>query len=167
MKHAYYLSLAYVRRRLSRPNSQLSAPLASLMSAKPKLYHLQFSQSLRVLWLLKFLNLDYDSVLIPRRASRNYPELSDVHSLGKAPILEINEHVFTETRLCMQQLKDWYSNGCLDKASEEKLRDDYFTEFATATFTFALQLVMVFDVVGLSSPWLIRPLMRLLMGAIS
>lgn len=137
------------------------------MSSKPVLYHLQTSQSLRVLWLFRFLNAECEVVLIPRRASRNYTEILDVHPLGKSPVLVIDNHAYAESRLCMEQIRDRYASGRLDKVGEEKLRDDYFTEFATATMTQGIMYVLLFEIVGEMSPWLIRPLMRILMGAIA
>lgn len=136
------------------------------MSSKPVLYHLQNSQSLRILWLLKFVNAEYDLILIARKESRNYPELEDAHPLGKSPVLKVDNHIFAESRLCMEQIKTRYASGRLDKTGEEKMRDDYFSEFATATLTFGVMNVLLFDLVGLRSPWLIRPLLRPVMNLI-
>lgn len=52
------------------------------------LHHLNFSRSIRVIWLLEELGVEYDLVKYERDANFRAPsELKAVHPLGKAPVL--------------------------------------------------------------------------------
>ncbi|MEG3082199.1 glutathione S-transferase [Sphingomonas sp. PB2P12] len=52
------------------------------------LHHLNYSRSIRVLWLLEELGIEYDLVKYERDANfRAPPELKAIHPLGKAPVL--------------------------------------------------------------------------------
>ena len=55
-------------------------------------HHLNNSRSQRILWLLEELNTDYDIVPYQRDAETNLapPELKQVHTLGKSPLIEDN-----------------------------------------------------------------------------
>ena len=52
------------------------------------LHHLNYSRSIRVLWLLEELGIEYDLVKYERDENfRAPPELKAIHPLGKAPVL--------------------------------------------------------------------------------
>ena len=52
------------------------------------LHHLNYSRSIRVLWLLEELGIEYDLVKYERVENfRAPPELKAIHPLGKAPVL--------------------------------------------------------------------------------
>jgi glutathione S-transferase len=52
------------------------------------LHHLNYSRSIRVLWLLEEIGIEYDLVKYERDANfRAPPELKAIHPLGKAPVL--------------------------------------------------------------------------------
>lgn len=137
-----------------------------MAQSKPKLYHLQTSQSLRVLWCLKFLDVEYDIEIVPRRESRQYPEFKAVHDLGKSPILVLDGHSYAESRICIDEIVRRYGSGRLEKHGSEKTRDDYYAEFSSATLLSTVMFLLMFDLVGQRSPWLIRPLMKLIMSAL-
>ncbi len=62
-------------------------------------HHLNRSRSLRILWLLEELGLDYEVKRHERDARTNLapPELRDVHPLGKAPVVEMDGRRIAES----------------------------------------------------------------------
>jgi len=62
-------------------------------------YHLNRSRSLRVLWLLEELGLDYEVARFERDAKTNLApaELLDIHPLGKSPMLRMDGDLIIES----------------------------------------------------------------------
>src|SRR5690606_1059596 len=57
-------------------------------------HHLMHSRSLRVLWLLEELGLEYELVRYERDANfRAPPSLERAHPLGRAPVVEVDGQV--------------------------------------------------------------------------
>ena len=71
-----------------------------------KVHHLNQSRSLRILWLLEELGLDYEVVRYERDArTRLAPAaLRKVHPLGKSPVIEIDGHVLGESGAIVELL---------------------------------------------------------------
>lgn len=63
------------------------------------LHHLSNAKSMRILWLLEELGLEYKLVQYQRDplTHRAPPELRNAHPLGKAPTVEIDGHVMAES----------------------------------------------------------------------
>ena len=64
-----------------------------------KLHHLNKSRSKRIIWLLEELGIDYDLVAYQRNPETFLApdELKEIHPLGKAPVIEDNGKVITES----------------------------------------------------------------------
>ncbi len=61
-------------------------------------HHLEYSRSLRALWLLEELGLTFHVVRYARTpAFRAPPELANVHPLGRAPVVEVDSLVLVES----------------------------------------------------------------------
>lgn len=76
------------------------------------LHHLAFSRSLRVLWLLEELGIEYELVKYERNASfRAPPELATVHPLGKAPVIVDGDLVLAESSAILRYLEHRYGTG--------------------------------------------------------
>jgi len=79
-----------------------------------KVHHLEDSRSLRILWLLEELGLDYE--IIPYKRWQRImapPELKSVHPLGKAPIIEDGHRVIAESGAIIEYIIDSYGGGRL------------------------------------------------------
>ena len=77
------------------------------------LYHVPFSRSLRVRWLLEELGLGYR--LEPRSfAQLKSPEHLALHPLGKVPVLRDGELVLFESGAILQHLLERYGDGRLE-----------------------------------------------------
>ena len=71
-----------------------------------RLHHLNRSRSLRILWLLEELGLEYEIIRYQRdeKTSLAPPELRDVHPLGKSPLLEIDGTLVAESGAIVEVL---------------------------------------------------------------
>jgi glutathione S-transferase len=97
-------------------------------------HHLEDSRSLRVLWLLEELGLDYEV----RRYKRDPvtrlgpPELRSIHPLGKSPIIVDDGATMAETGAIVEYLIDRYGEGRLrpPPGTPERLRYTYWLHYA-------------------------------------
>jgi glutathione S-transferase len=95
------------------------------------LHHLAYSRSLRVLWLLEELGLDYELVSYERTKEFSAPpELAKVHPLGKSPVIVDGDLVLTESSAILRYIYGKHGTGTLmsplgsdDRAVEEEWLD--------------------------------------------
>jgi glutathione S-transferase len=77
-------------------------------------HHLAFSRSLRVLWLLEELGVDYELVSYARTAEfKAPPELAKVHPLGKAPVIVDGDLTLAESSAILRYIDGKYGSGAL------------------------------------------------------
>ncbi|MEO0603955.1 MAG: glutathione S-transferase [Myxococcota bacterium] len=71
-------------------------------------HHLNQSRSLRVLWLLEELGVEYSITTYERnpKTLRAPPALREAHPLGKAPVVEIEGRTYAETGVIIEALCD-------------------------------------------------------------
>jgi glutathione S-transferase len=97
-------------------------------------HHLEESRSLRVLWLLEELGLDYEVRHYKRDPVTRLgpPELRAIHALGKSPILVDGSAVMAETGAIVEYLIDKYGEGRLrpPPATPERLKYTYWLHYA-------------------------------------
>jgi glutathione S-transferase len=75
------------------------------------LHHLNYSRSIRVLWLLEELGIEYDLVKYERDANfRAPPELKAIHSLGKAPVLVDGDLTLAESASILAYIDQRYGD---------------------------------------------------------
>jgi len=88
-------------------------------------HHLMHSRSLRVLWLLEELGLEYELVRYERDASfRTPPSLEKAHPLGRAPVVEVDGLVLAESGAILDHFVD--RERRLRPTSPEGLREYRF-----------------------------------------
>lgn len=80
-----------------------------------KLHHLEQSRSLRILWLLEELELDYELVTYSRdpETMRSPPELGAVHPMKKSPLIEDGDHMVLESGAIVEYLTQVKAGGRL------------------------------------------------------
>ena len=92
-----------------------------------KLHHLNQSRSMRIIWLLEELGLEYK--IVPyKRDSVTFlapPELKSVHPLGKSPVIEEDGRVISESGAITEYLIDKYAQQKLAPAKESAAYIDY------------------------------------------
>jgi glutathione S-transferase len=97
-------------------------------------HHLEESRSLRVLWLLEELELDYDVRHYKRDPATRLapPELREIHPLGKSPIVVDDGEVLAETGAVVEYLIDRYGRDRLrpDAATPQRRRYSYWLHYA-------------------------------------
>ena len=71
-----------------------------------KLHHLNRSRSLRILWLLEELGLDYEVTRYERDKKTNLapPELLALHPLGKSPVIEMDGRLISESAAIVEAI---------------------------------------------------------------
>jgi glutathione S-transferase len=107
------------------------------------LYHVPFSRSLRVRWLLEELALPYE--LVTRRFTElKRPEHLALHPLGTVPVLVDGDCVIFESGAILQHLLERYGEGRLEPApgtQERSLHWQWF-HYAEASLTPPLGLIV-------------------------
>ncbi|SLN57212.1 Glutathione S-transferase GST-6.0 [Falsiruegeria litorea R37] len=83
-----------------------------------KVHHLNRSRSLRILWLLEELGIDYQVIRYERDAKTNLapPELLTVHPLGKSPVVEIDGQMVSESAAIVEVLCALYGPNLVPEA---------------------------------------------------
>jgi glutathione S-transferase len=77
-------------------------------------YHLNESRSIRILWLLEELDVPYEVVRFNRDATRRAPPaLTEVHPLGKSPVIRDGELVLAESGAIVEYLVERHGGGRL------------------------------------------------------
>jgi glutathione S-transferase len=87
-----------------------------------KLYHCAKTRSIRVLWLLEELGLEYDLEVLPFDAKAlQAPDYLKISPLGKVPVLVDDAVTMVESVAIVQYLLNRYGNGRLepDRAGPE------------------------------------------------
>jgi len=95
-----------------------------------KVHHLNYSRSLRVLWLLEELGLDYTIQLWERDEDFRAPAAAaEVHPLGRFPMVEVDGRVLAESGAVLEHFAD--REGKLRPTDEEeKLECRFFMHYA-------------------------------------
>ena len=128
-------------------------------------HHLENSRSQRVLWLLEELGLPYDIKHYQRDAKTMLapPELSQVHPLGKSPVITDGDSVVAETGAIVEYLLDQYGEGRLrpEPGTPEHLRYRYWLHFAEGSAMPPLLMKLVFDSINTAPmPFFVKPVAR-------
>ena len=116
-----------------------------------KLHHLNKSRSKRIIWLLEELGVDYDIIAYQRNKETFLApdELKQIHPLGKAPVIEDNGKVITESGAITDYLITQYGKGKFmpNQQSESYIDYQQWLHFAesSAMVPFLLKLFITKD----------------------
>ncbi len=116
-----------------------------------KLHHLNKSRSKRIIWLLEELGVDYDIVAYQRNPETFLaPDtLKEIHPLGKAPVIEDNGKVITESGAITDYLIKTYGKGKYmpDPQADSYINYQQWLHFAesSAMVPFLLKLFITKD----------------------
>lgn len=129
------------------------------------LHHLEQSRSHRLVWLLEELGLDYEIKMYYRdpETFRAPPELREVHSLGKAPLLTDNGVVFAETGAIIEHVLEAHGEGRLQPApdTDEARQFRYFMHYAEGSLMPPLLVRFIFDrIQETKMPFFVKPIAR-------
>jgi glutathione S-transferase len=128
-------------------------------------HHLENSRSLRVLWLLEELGLDYEVKKYQRdpKTMLAPPALRAIHPLGKSPVITDGDLTLAETGAIIEYFVDRYGAGALKAAAgtPEHLRYIYWLHYGEGSAMPPLLLKLIFDRLPELAPALLRPIIRL------
>lgn len=124
-------------------------------------HHLEHSRSLRVLWLLEELGLDYSVLSYARTAEfRAPPELAAVHPLGRAPVVEVDGHVLAESGAILEYFVE--REGKLGPNTPNALLEyRFFLHYAEGSAMPPLLVQLILDKLRVAPvPFFVKPIAR-------
>ncbi len=129
------------------------------------LHHLENSRSQRILWLLEELGPEYEIRHYRRdpETSLAPPELTQIHPLGKAPVLTDDDVTMAESGAIIEYLIERYGDGRLfpSPGTPEHLAYRYWMHYAEGSFMPLMILSLVMGrIESAPMPFFIRPVAR-------
>ncbi len=144
-----------------------------------KLYHCENSRSLRVLWCLEELGLDYELESLPFPPRLLQPEYLQVNELGTVPTLLDREVKLTESVAICQYLVDVYGARKVDNTASTLVAipasDAQYGEYlnwlqrADSTLTFPIALMLRYSQIEPDErrqPQVVEDYMRFFLGRV-
>ena len=109
-----------------------------------KLYHCHNSRSVRPLWALEEMGLDYELVVMEFPPRTEYPGSLDINPLGTVPTFIDGDVTMTESTAICQYLVDKFGPHPIGVTSDEPQYGDYLNWLhrSDATLTFPQALVL-------------------------
>jgi len=126
-----------------------------------KVHHLNFSRSLRVLWLLEELELDYTIQTWERDENFRAPAAAaEVHPLGRFPMVEVDGRLLVESGAVLEYFAN--REGKLKPTDEaEKLECTMFLHYAEGSLMPPLLVSLIFARLrSAPMPFFIKPIAR-------
>lgn len=115
-------------------------------------HHLNNSRSQRIIWLLEELGVAYDIEFYSRdeKTQRAPESLRDIHPLGMAPVVTVDEKVIAESGAVIDFLVRNYANGQLSPPPNSAAYDDYifWLHYAEGTAVSPFLTMMTLNALG-------------------
>jgi glutathione S-transferase len=124
-------------------------------------HHLNYSRSLRVLWMLEELGLDYTVQQWKRNKDFRAPdEARSVHPLGRFPMVAVDNVVLAESGAIMEYFAE--REGKLGPASDaEKLEYRFFMHYAEGSVMPPLLVQLILNKLRVAPmPFFVKPVAR-------
>ncbi|KAI3613940.1 hypothetical protein CBS9595_004117 [Malassezia furfur] len=128
-------------------------------------HHLNNSRSQRILWLLEELEIPYEIKHYQRGPDQLAPkELREVHPLGKSPVITDTERnqVVAESGAIIDYIIKYYGKGRGLPQPDEEDADNFWKQFAEASFMPTIVMKFVFMIVPTQAPFFVRPLVNMI-----
>lgn len=133
-------------------------------------HHLEQSRSVRVIWLLEELGVDYTLKTYARDPKTNLApqEYLDLHPLGKAPLITDGDEVLAETGAIVEYIIDHYGDNSWrpGKGSAKRIRYNYWLHAAEGTLMPYLVLHLFLTRMETVPPFPIRPIIKAVTGQV-
>lgn len=124
-------------------------------------HHLEYSRSLRVLWLLEELGLDY-SVQQWKR-DRNFRAPDDarkVHPLGRFPMVEVDGHLLAESGAILEYFAE-REQKLVPGSDEDRRRFHFFMHYAEGSAMPPLLVQLIVDKARTAKvPFFVKPIVN-------
>ena len=127
------------------------------------LHHLEQSRSLRIIWALEELGLEYQIQYYKRLPSLAAPaELKLIHPLGKSPVLTDGDLTIAESAVILEYLQETYDpqNKFKPQDSANLQQYRYWMHYAEGSLMPYLVFTLVMSNVPKHVPFLIRPVAK-------
>lgn len=124
-------------------------------------HHLNYSRSLRVLWMLEELELAYDVREWKRDANFRAPDdARKVHPLGRFPMVAVDGHVLAESGAILEYFAE--REGKLGPSTEaEKLEYRFFPHYGEGSAMPPLLVQLILDKLRVAPmPFFVKPVAR-------
>ena len=125
------------------------------------LHHLEQSRSLRILWALEELGVEYQVKHYKRLPTfAAPPELKNIHPLGKAPILTDGDLTIAESAVILEYLQTTYDTEQKFKPQnpQDLMQYNYWMHYAEGSLMPLLVFNLVLTNVPKHLPLIIRPI---------
>lgn len=119
---------------------------------RPKLYHCQGSRSLRALWMLEELGVDYELVVMPFPPISRFPGYLTINPLGTVPTLVHDGSTLTESTAICQYLGERFGPTDLVVRPDEPAYAEYLNWMYRADATLTFPLTIHFRYTSLEPP---------------
>lgn len=132
-------------------------------------HNLNHSRSIRILWLLEELGLDYEIKQYERGSDGLAPDAyKKLHPIGKAPIVTDGEDVLIESGAVIETLLDRHGNGRLqpEPGSKDWIQYRYWMHAAEGSLMSQLLLKLILDRMESKTPFFMRPVVSLVTGKV-
>ena len=127
------------------------------------LHHLEQSRSLRIIWALEELGLEYQIKYYKRKPNFSAPDsLKAIHPLGKAPILTDDELTIAESAVILEYLQSTYDTESQFKPQDQATLQqyNYWMHYAEGSLMPLLVMNLVMSKVADQVPCLIKPIAK-------
>lgn len=134
-------------------------------------HHLENSRSQRILWLLEELGVDYEIERYERDKETNLAPkaLTDVHPLGKSPVITDGDITVAETGAIVEYIMDKHSDGKLRPTDDDAARRayTYWMHYAEGTIMPLMVMSLIFNRIETSPmPFFVRPIAKGIVGKV-
>lgn len=127
------------------------------------LHHLDQSRSLRIIWALEELGLEYEIKHYKRLPTLAAPpELKAVHPLGKSPVLTDGDLTIAESAVILDYLQTTYDskNHFKPQNPQDLMQYNYWMHYAEGSLMPYLVMTLVMTNMPKHVPFLIRPIAK-------
>ncbi|WP_151823814.1 glutathione S-transferase family protein [Acinetobacter bereziniae] len=127
------------------------------------LHHLDQSRSLRIIWALEELGLEYQIKHYKRLPTfAAPPELKAVHPLGKSPVLTDGDLTIAESAVILDYLQTTYDtqNQFKPQKPQDLMQYNYWMHYAEGSLMPYLVMTLVMTNMPKHVPFLIRPIAK-------
>ena len=127
------------------------------------LHHLEQSRSLRIIWALEELGLEYQIKYYKRLPTLSAPpELKAIHPLGKSPVLTDGDLTIAESAVILEYLQATYDteNHFKPQNPKDLAQYNYWMHYAEGSLMPYLVMTLVMTNVPKHVPFLIKPVAK-------
>lgn len=133
-------------------------------------HHLENSQSIRILWLLEELGVDYELKHYKRVGPQTLApeEYKNLHQIGTSPTVTDGELVLPETGAIMDYILDKYPSATLrpEPNSSQRVRYLYWMHATQASFMPLMLDALIFKRMISKAPFFLRPVMSFVVNKV-